>query len=954
MKERILILEGLNCASCAAKIENLSSKVEGVASVNFDFVTKKLRLDLEEVREDRAIEEIKSIVKKLEPDVMVIDRSPKESRSEKVLLLEGLNCASCAAKIEEGARKLDGVENLSFDFVTKKLRLDLEPGKESLALDRVEKLVNKLEPDVRVKDISPKKARTVLVLEGLNCASCAAKIEEGAGKLEGVRDLSLDFVTKKLSLDLEEGREDLLVDEITRLVTKLEPDVKVIRQPGSQERVRGRRVLVLDGLDCASCAAKIEDRAKATAGVKEASLDFVSKRLSLRLDQSLENEAIGEIKAMIKKLEPDVEVFDERDLRARRLVEKSTSCPDDSCSVDSPKKSILEGVKNIELIKIIVASILFFIPSLLKLEGSSRVMVYAISYVIVGLEIIKRAITNVFAGQPFDEYFLMTIATAGAFIIGEYPEGVMVMLLYRIGEYLQGLAVNRSRDSISSLMDIRPDYANLVSGDGSIVVDPQDVHLGDYILVKAGEKIPLDGVLVEGESSLDTSNITGEPVPRKVKPGDEILSGSVNKEGLLKIRVTKEFGDSTVSKVLDLVENASSKKAETENFITKFARYYTPAVVAVSVLIGLIIPLVFKYNLSQWAYKAFVFLVISCPCALVISVPLGFFGGIGGASKKGILVKGGNYLEGLNDVDTIVFDKTGTITEGSFEVVKIESFGNLSEDQILELAAYGEYYSNHPIGKSIVDHYARDIDQARIRDYKEISGKGIDVFIDGKRLLIGNKKLFLKEFIDLRETDEYGTVAYLAVDGEHLGTVIVADKIKDNIKDDLENLRKKGIKNLIMLSGDNSETAKEVANIVGLDQAYGDLLPQDKVEKFEEIIQSSKGKVAFVGDGVNDAPALARADIGIAMGGLGSDAAIEASDIVIMTDEIGKINTALGIAKKTKKIVTENIYLALGVKFIVLILGALGKANMWMAVFADVGVSIIAIFNSIRALKVED
>ena len=547
----------------------------------------------------------------------------------------------------------------------------------------------------------------------------------------------------------------------------------------------------------------------------------------------------------------------------------------------------------------------------------------------------------------------MTIATLGAFIIGEYPEGVAVMLFYQVGELFQGLAVNHSRNSISSLLDIRADYANLEKDGEIIVVNPVHIHVGDYIIIKPGEKVPLDGIVIEGKSSADTSNITGESVPRTINKGDRVLSGFVNNEGLLKVQVEKEFGESTVSKILDLVENASSKKAPTENFITKFARYYTPVVVFMALAIGLIPPLFLGYDIKDWAYRAFVFLVISCPCALIISIPLGFFGGIGGASKTGILIKGGNYLEGLNDLDTIVFDKTGTITKGTFDVTNVDSYNGLTEEKVLELAAYGEFYSNHPIGISIMKAYGKEIDKNRIKNYKEISGKGIKAEIDGEEILIGNSKLFKDNNIDLIKTESIGTIVYVAKEGMQVGAILVSDELKENVSKEIHYIKSQGIKNTIMLSGDREEIVKKVGESVGIDRVYGNLLPQDKVRIFEEILKESKGKVAFVGDGVNDAPVLARADIGIAMGALGSDAAIEASDIVIMTDEIGKVATGMKIAKNTKKIVTQNIVFALGIKFIILTLGAFGIATMWEAVFADVGVTIIAISNSIRALDVE-
>ncbi|QQY80226.1 Cd2+/Zn2+-exporting ATPase [Keratinibaculum paraultunense] len=698
-------------------------------------------------------------------------------------------------------------------------------------------------------------------------------------------------------------------------------------------------ILELEGLNCANCAAKIEKLTKDIDGVDDVSLDFISKKLKVKVEsQEKTKNIIDEIKTIVKRLEPDVIV-----------VER-----------DEHDYSYAQGhshdhgyVKKEDIMKIIFSGILFILPWLLKLEGTPKFIVYLFAYIVVGLEIIIRAFRNLMAGQPFDEYFLMTVATLGAFIIGEYPEGVAVMLFYQIGELFQGLAVNHSRKSISSLLDIKPDYANLEKNGSVVIVNPAEVHVGDYIIVKPGEKIPLDGVIVEGKSSVDTSNITGESVPRTVSAGDVILSGFINNEGLLKIEVTKEFKESTVSKILDLVENASSKKAPTENFITKFARYYTPIVVYTALAIGLIPPLLLGYDIRDWAYRAFVFLVISCPCALVISIPLGFFGGIGGASKVGILTKGGNYLEGLNDVDTMVFDKTGTITKGTFKVTDIIAYNGFTREEVLRLAAYAEVYSNHPIGLSIVEAYGDTIDKNRISDYKEIAGKGIEVNIDGEKIIIGNKKLFDDNSIPIEELDSIGTVAYIGKGNIHVGTIVVSDELKEGVVEDIKAIKSQGVKEIIMLSGDNEETAKKVGELVGIDKVYGNLLPQDKVNIFEQIMEENHGKVAFVGDGVNDAPVLARADIGIAMGGLGSDAAIEAADIVIMTDEIGKISTAMKIAKNTKRIVSQNIVLALAIKTIVLVLGAIGKATMWEAVFADVGVSIIAILNSIRALKIE-
>ncbi len=700
--------------------------------------------------------------------------------------------------------------------------------------------------------------------------------------------------------------------------------------------------LELNGLNCAGCAAKIEKLTNEIEGVSSAKLDFVTKKLKVDVINDNEKDSIkNNIMKIVNRLEPDVEVLD---INHKQVHEHNHEHNHDHGAMDK-----------MDIIRIGIGLILFISPFLLKLEGSAGLIVYLLSYLIVGYDVVIRAIKNVAAGIPFDENFLMTLATIGAFIIGEYPEGVAVMLFYQVGEMFQGMAVNHSRKSISSLLDIRPDHANLIKDDEIMVVNPQDVSIGNYILIKPGEKVPLDGVVVEGESTIDTSNITGESVPRNIKVGDDIISGVVNNHGLLKVRVKKEFGESTVSKILDLVENASSKKAPTENFITKFSSVYTPIVVILALIIGILPPVLGFGALSDWAYRSFIFLVISCPCALVISIPLGFFGGIGGASKSGILVKGGNYLEALNDVDTIVFDKTGTITKGTFKVTEIYGYDDYSKEEVLELAAYGEAFSNHPIGKSIVEEYGKDIKKEYIKDYKEISGKGIEVEINDNHITLGNKDFLMEKGIEIKEVDSIGTIVYIAKANNQIGTIIVSDELKENVIEDIEKLKKLGIKETIMLSGDNQETAEKVGKLAGLDKVYGNLLPQDKVSIFEDILsKKTKGKVIFVGDGVNDAPVLARADIGIAMGALGSDAAIEASDIVIMTDEIGKIATGIKVAKNTKKIVTQNIILAIGIKMIVLSLGALGLATMWEAVFADVGVSIIAILNSIRALKVED
>ena len=606
------------------------------------------------------------------------------------------------------------------------------------------------------------------------------------------------------------------------------------------------------------------------------------------------------------------------------------------------------------LYKIIVSAILFLIAIIIPFKNIwIKRAIFIVSYIIVGFEILKKAFKNIKRGKVFDENFLMSVATLGAFGIGEFPEAVAVMLFYQVGELFQSYAVDKSRKSISNLMDIRPDYANLLKDEKEEKIDPDDIKIGDIIIVKPGEKIPLDGVVIDGTSMIDTKALTGESVPRRVNFGDEILSGCINLDGVLKINVTKEFEESTVSKILDLVENASSKKSKSENFITKFARYYTPAVVIIALFLAIIPPLILKdFEFSKWIYRALSFLVVSCPCALVISIPLSFFGGIGGASKQGILIKGSNYLEALSSTEAVVFDKTGTLTEGVFEVQKIIPSG-IAEEELIEIAAYAEKYSNHPIANSIKLAYGKEINNEKIIDIKELHGRGIWANIEEKNVLIGNEKLMQENNIKIQKLEDIGTVLYIAINNNFVGSILITDKIKKDSLKTIKRLKAYGIKDTIMLSGDKKEVAENISKELEIDKVYSELLPDGKVEKLEELLKnkSSKGKIAFVGDGINDAPVLALADIGIAMGALGSDSAIEAADVVIMTDEPSKIITAINISKKTMRIVKENIVFAITVKILILILTAMGITSMWWAVFADVGVSVIAIINSLRMLS---
>lgn len=606
------------------------------------------------------------------------------------------------------------------------------------------------------------------------------------------------------------------------------------------------------------------------------------------------------------------------------------------------------------LARVILAIVLFSLAMIFTSAPTFKISLLGISYLIAGYDILIKALKNIIKGKVFDENFLMGIATLGAIGIKEYPEAVMVMVLYQIGEYLQDKAVEKSQNSITELMDIRPDYANIEKNGDLTKISPYEVKIGDTIIVKTGEKIPLDGIIIDGSATLDTSALTGESRPREVKIGDEAISGCINTNGLLKIRVTKEYGQSTVSKILDLVENASSKKTKTENFITKFAKIYTPVVVLAALFLAILPPLIFGSNFSVWINRALTFLVISCPCALVISVPLGFFAGIGGASKCGILVKGSSYLELLSKPETIVFDKTGTLTQGCFKVVKIEQQEDTTKEELLELTAYAESYSNHPIALSIKKAYDKSIDKNKISEISEIAGNGVRAEINGCSILVGNENLLKNHNISYQKANETGTIVYTAKNSKFLGYIVISDKLKEDAQKAIIELKKLKLQT-VMLTGDTEESGLTVAKELNLDKAYTQLLPIDKVDKIEDIIeQKTKNKsVIFVGDGINDAPVLTRADVGIAMGGLGSDAAIEAADVVIMDDKPTKVATAIKIAKQTLTIVKENIAFALGIKVLFLILGAFGFVTMWGAVFADVGVTLIAVLNSLRALKIK-
>lgn len=693
-----------------------------------------------------------------------------------------------------------------------------------------------------------------------------------------------------------------------------------------------KKEFYLENLGCANCAAKMENKINNLSNINSAAVDFVNKKLYLDIkDESSFESTITECKNIIKAIESDVKVQD----------------------IEERENNHEEHIGKLEVATILAGGIIYFAALIFKLPEEIEIAMFLVSYFIIGGEIIKKAILNIVKGDFFDENFLMVIATIGAISIKQFPEAVAVMLFYKVGELFQDMAVDNSRKSIKELMDIKPEYANLKCGIKTKKVSPEEVNEGDIILVKAGEKVPLDGVVISGEAMFDTAALTGEAVLKRVKHNSEVLSGSINTNGLINIKVTKRFSESTVSKILDLVENAAVKKAKTENFITKFARMYTPAVVLAASLLAVIPPFIFKNGtFSDWLYRALIFLVVSCPCALVISIPLSFFAGIGAASKNGILIKGSNYLEALNKVSTVVFDKTGTLTKGNFAVTSVEAKNYFSKEQVLKYAAFAESHSNHPIAIAINKYYSEKLINDEISNYEELSGYGIKVNVSGKEILAGNNKLMYKYKINFEEAAEIGTIVYIAVDNVYAGNIVINDEIKEDSKLAINAIKSRGIEKTVILTGDNKANAEEVASYLGADEVYYELLPQDKVQKIEDIINKGK-KVIFVGDGINDAPVLARADVGISMGSIGSDAAIEASDIVIMKDEPSKVATAIKIAKKTRIVVLENIIFALGVKAVVLLMGAAGYATMWEAVFADVGVALIAVINATRILKLK-
>ena len=858
---------------------------------------------------------------------------------ERIFLLKGLDCPNCSAKIEKEVGDLENVNSSSVNLMKQTLTIQTETFDNSI-VEQIETIVHSHEPDVEVSEKKESYTTKTYLLKGLDCPNCSAKIEKEVGDLEDVSSSVVNLMKQTLTISVKTSASGKIQDEVATIVHSHEPDVKVSEQTDSYVTKK----YLLKGLDCPNCSAKIEKEVGELEGVALSEVNLMKQTLTVSMDHNKAASMLDMVTTIVHSHEPDVEVSEQK--------------ADTSVAPDKKEKTPVYSDDDKKLtIRLISGAVIYAVGMGLTLFGHVSLPVelgvLIVAYIILGWDVVWQAVKNITRGQIFDEHFLMSLSTIGAFAIGEYPEAVAVMLFYQVGEFFQSLAVKRSRKSISDLMDIRPDSATVRRNGELVVVAPETVSIGELIVVKPGEKIPLDGIVTEGESMLDTRALIGESVPRSIRKGEEALSGCVNQSGVLTIKVTKSFGESTVTKIIDLVENASSRKAPTENFITTFARYYTPIVVGMAAILAIIPPVILGGGWSEWLRRGFVFLIVSCPCALVISIPLTFFGGIGAASKRGVLVKGSNYLEALNKVSVVVFDKTGTLTKGVFKVVDITVEFGFTKEQVLEYAAQAESYSNHPIAKSIQEAFGKTIDQSVLSGYEEISGHGIRVLIGGKRVLAGNSKLMDSEKVSYAACQSAGTKVYIAVDGRYAGCIVIADEVKDDSQNAIASLKKIGVEKTVMLTGDDEKIGKAVAEQLGLDEYYAQLLPDQKVEKLEYLDQhKTKGsKLAFVGDGINDAPVLARADVGIAMGGLGSDAAIEAADVVLMTDEPSKLVDAIDVAKATKRIVMQNIIIALGIKSVFLILGALGIAGMWEAVFGDVGVTIIAVLNAMRILK---
>ena len=885
-------ITGIDCADCAAKLEEKIRKIDGIRDVSLSFIRNSLSYECDHDEGKRIEEEMRAVVSKEEPDAVVVSKGHTHHDHE-----EDHDPSSCGCQSHPHDRDHDHEEQ-----------------EEEEAVYRFE-------------------------ITGIDCADCAAKLEEKIRKIEGIRDVSLSFIRNSLSYECDHDEGKRIEEEMRAVVSKEEPDAVVVSkghlhkhgQRTTEERwedavpTAGKYRLRIEDIDCADCAAELEQKISEIDGISNVRLSFMNS--SLTFDCADPEEMEQKIRDLVRKEEPDAKVF--------------------SAEKRAPKENAEEDQREkIMKIRLCAGAVLFVLGFFL--EGSAQTVAEVLSYVILGYDVVFKAIRGIGRGQVFDENFLMSVATLAAMYLSDFREAAGVMLFYQIGEFFQDMAVKNSRKSISELMDIRPDVAWVKRGEDYVQVNPEEVRTGDTIRIRPGEKIPLDGVVINGSSSLNTASLTGESKLRDVDEGDEVISGSVNESGLIEVRVTKEFGESTVSKILDLVENQDSRKAEAENFITKFSRVYTPTVVFLAIAVAIVVSLL-TGNAETGLYRACTFLVISCPCALVISVPLSFFAGIGGLSKRGILVKGANLIEPLANIRYAVFDKTGTLTSGKFRVSEI--LGSDDRDQVLYCAANAEAFSNHPIAEGIRNAFGKEISREEIKDLREIAGRGISVTVNGKEILAGNIKLMQDNGISPAAVNVPGTLVYVAEEGRYLGCIVLEDQLKEGAAEAVRDLQKEQVK-CIMVSGDNRAIAEKAAKELGMDEVFAECLPEDKVRRVTELHE--QGITSFVGDGVNDAPVIVASDIGFAMGTLGSDAAIEAADVVLMDDNPSGVLLAVRSSKRILRVVKQNIWGAIAVKVITLILGAFGIANMWWAIFADTGVAILCVMNAMRLLGISE
>ena len=1009
-------IAGIDCANCAAKLEGKIAQIQGISDVVLNFMTSTLTYDCDHDEGKRIEAELREIVAKEEPDTTVTSKGhshhhhahehhheehdscscPHEHDAHEEheacechsehhheeehetatykFEIAGIDCANCAAKLEGKIAQIEGVSNVVLNFMTSTLTYDCDHDEGKRIEAEMREIVAKEEPDATVTskghshhhhehhheehetcechtehhhEEEHETATYKFEIAGIDCADCAAKLEGKIAKIEGISNVVLNFMTSTLTYDCDHDDGERIETEMRNIVAKEEPDTTVTSKGHSHhhhahehhheehEMVevheiitdRTRRYSAV-GIDCADCAAKLEGKIAKIDGISNAHISFMNSTLTYDCDEADVIRIENEVKEIFAKEEPDAVVSP----LTEEVRRETKTVPD-----QEEDKSMLY--------RLLCGAVLF--AAGLFLKGTAQTAVELAAYLVLGWDVLYKAVKGIGRGQVFDEHFLMAVATIAAIYLKDYREAAGVMLFYQIGEYFQDLAVAKSRRSIGELMDIRPESAEVYRRGQWQTVDPDDVRIGERIRVRPGERVPLDGIILSGASSLDTSSLTGESKPRDVDVGDEVISGSVNQTGVLEMKVTKEYGDSTVARILDLVENQESRKSSQENFITKFSRVYTPAVVFSAIAVAVIVSLL-GYGVEEGVRRACTFLVISCPCALVISIPLSFFAGIGGLSSRGILVKGANLIEPLAKVDQVVMDKTGTLTSGKFAVEEILAEEGMKA-QILEDGAYAESLSNHPVAVGIREAYGKQFDQSRISEMKEIAGRGVSVNYDGHAILVGNYKLMQDHQIECRQETAAGTLVYVARDGVYEGCLVLRDQLKPDAKEAVRSLQAAG-KKCIIVSGDNQETTDMIAKQLGMDMAFGECMPADKVERLQEL--KKNGTTAFIGDGVNDAPVLTAADTGFAMGALGSDAAIEAADVVIMDDQPSKISLAITSAQRILRVANQNIYGAIIVKVGTLILGAFGIANMWMAIFADTGVAMLCVMNSMRLLHI--